>query len=273
MTVQKTGCPLPPIDTAEVLRYAGVRALTPQMQPLLTACLAACAGVDSGRVCYLRLPVAVEGEMVDLTFARVRSTALARTLRTCREAVCFAATVGVEMDRLIRRHSAQNMAAAVWMQAIGAERVEALCDAFCDGLAQEAAARGQYPRPRFSPGYGDLPLTLQTALFAALDCPRQIGLTLLPSLLMSPSKSVTAIVGLGAAPCRADSGCAACPRQDCAARRQLDGEPMGGRADGGQPDAAQGAARAPTGGQIATDPLPATGQPDTPENTNEEAVP
>ena len=273
MTVQKTGCPLPPINTAEVLRYAGVRALAPEMQPLLAACLAACAGVNSGRVCHLRLPVAVEGEMVDLTFAQVRSAALAHALRDCREAVCFAATVGVEMDRLIRRHSAQNMAAAVWMQAIGAERVEALCDAFCGVLAQEGAARGQYPRPRFSPGYGDLPLTLQTALFAALDCPRQIGLTLLPSLLMSPSKSVTAIVGLGDAPCQAASGCTACPRQDCAARRQPDGAPMGGRADGGQPDAAQSAAGASTGGQIATDPLPATGQPRTPENTNEEAAP
>jgi cobalamin-dependent methionine synthase I len=51
-------------------------------------------------------------------------------------------------------------------------------------------------RPRFSPGYGDLPLELQTNLFKVLDCQHFIGLTLNDSMLMSPSKSVTAIVGL-----------------------------------------------------------------------------
>ena len=54
-------------------------------------------------------------------------------------------------------------------------------------------------RPRFSPGYGDLPLALQREVFAALDCPRRIGLTLSDSLLMSPTKSVTALIGAGPA--------------------------------------------------------------------------
>ena len=49
---------------------------------------------------------------------------------------------------------------------------------------------------RYSPGYGDLPLETQTAVFKALDCERTIGVTLTESLLMRPSKSVTAVIGM-----------------------------------------------------------------------------
>ena len=51
-------------------------------------------------------------------------------------------------------------------------------------------------KPRFSAGYGDFPLSAQKEIFGMLDCARQIGLTLNDSLLMSPTKSVTSIVGL-----------------------------------------------------------------------------
>jgi cobalamin-dependent methionine synthase I len=51
-------------------------------------------------------------------------------------------------------------------------------------------------RPRFSPGYGDLSLSVQSDLLNVLDARRNIGLTLSDSLMMIPQKSVTAIVGL-----------------------------------------------------------------------------
>ena len=70
--------------------------------------------------------------------------------------------------------------------------------------------------PRFSPGYGDLPLSLQRDIFRVLDCPRKIGLTLNESLLMSPSKSVTAIVGLGhPRESSCSGGCNQCSKTDC----------------------------------------------------------
>ena len=82
------------------------------------------------------------------------------------------------------------------MQALGAERIESLCDAFCRETAQELTRQGKTLLPRVSPGYGDIPLTMQKELFALLDCPRKIGLTLSDQLIMSPSKSVTALAGI-----------------------------------------------------------------------------
>ena len=63
-------------------------------------------------------------------------------------------------------------------------------------IAEEAAAEGRTCTPRFSPGYGDLPLETQRDVFRLLDCERKIGVWLNESLLMTPSKSVTAIFGL-----------------------------------------------------------------------------
>ena len=87
------------------------------------------------------------------------------------------------------------------------------------GLGGGGGGRGV--TERFSPGHGDLPLALQTDIFRALDCPRKIGLTLNGSLLMSPSKSVTALFGVTDGPGRtgAGAGCAACEKQDCAYRK------------------------------------------------------
>ena len=102
------------------------------------------------------------------------------------------------------------------LQAIGAERIESLCNVFENELIRQGHELGT----RFSPGYGDLPLELQKDIFAALDCPKQIGVSLNDSMLMSPSKSVSAIIGLnGEASERCMHNCALCTLTNCLYRR------------------------------------------------------
>ena len=100
--------------------------------------------------------------------------------------------MGPGLDRLLLRYGRTSPASALLLEGIGAERVEALL-ASLDGRLREDF--GTLTR-RFSPGYGDLPLSLQGELFSLLDCERRLGLTLNASLLMTPKKSVTAILGL-----------------------------------------------------------------------------
>ncbi len=201
MTVYTKSYTLPDIDRREAVRYAGVRvpsgeAFAPELSEMLSECIALCEGIFTPRVCYCETEVRLDGENVDLGFCTVRSAQLAKNLCGCTSAVIFAATVGEKIDRLIARQGVLSPARAVIMNAIGAERIEALCDAFNGDIKREKAATGIACAPRFSPGYGDLPLEFQKDIFALLDCPRRIGLTLNESLLMSPSKSVTAIIGI-----------------------------------------------------------------------------
>jgi cobalamin-dependent methionine synthase I len=104
----------------------------------------------------------------------------------------FAATAGSGIDRLILKYNKLSPARAVVIQAMGAALVEQWCDEICDTFTQKLGAN----KNRFSCGYGDLPLTLQREIFPALNVTKNLGITLSDNCFMTPSKSVTAIVGI-----------------------------------------------------------------------------
>lgn len=192
----------PPVDRREILRYAGCRAEMPEISALLDECLREVRSVLRFSVCWAEYPVPAE----------IRSRDLRKNLAGCDRVVVFAATVGLELDRRIGRYSRVAPSKAVMLQAIGAERIEALCDAF----QREIGCL----RPRFSPGYGDLPLAAQREIFRALAPERHIGVSLNDSRLMSPSKSVTALIGVGKAVGQCShSDCSACTLEHCQFRR------------------------------------------------------
>lgn len=205
----------PPVERREILRYAGAKDASPEITGIMEECLGEIEGKLACRVCFGEFPVKRHDGIIDLGFARTESSDLKKNLADCGRIVVFAATVGLELDRLIARYSRLSPVKALMFQAIGAERIEALCDVFSAEVSASAAREGLRTRPRFSPGYGDLPLAIQQDIFAALDCPKKIGLTLNESLLMSPSKSVTAIIGIGGQGADCPSGCAACGLKDC----------------------------------------------------------
>ncbi len=168
----------------EILRYAASKP-TEEINALLYDCLNELCGKLSYRVCYIELPLGTH-------FLNVNSELLDDYLADCEKYVLFAATVGIEIDRLIAKYTKISPAKAHMFQAIGAERTEALCDMFCNDIK----AQYLHTKPRISPGYGDMPLEMQREVFEILDCSRKIGVSLGDSLLMSPSKSVTAFIGV-----------------------------------------------------------------------------
>ncbi len=185
----------PEVDKKEVLRYARADGDTVTLA-LLDSCIAEARDKLSYKVCFARFPVTVSGEEIDLGFTKICSRSLAICLEGCHEVVILGATVGFGIDRLIEKYSILTPSRAVMLQALGSERVEALCDAFCHDLAEEEKKKGNVIRPRFSPGYGDLPLEVQRDVFRALDCTRTVGISLNDNLFMNPTKSVTAIIGI-----------------------------------------------------------------------------
>ncbi len=183
---------LPPVRVQEVLRYSGCADVTSDMEKLASECIAEASGIFCGRVCYSEFSLKKTEKGLDLGFVQTDSRDLAKNLEGCDNTIVFCATIGHEIDRFIKKYGVISPAKAVIFQGLGAERIEALCDLFCADLETENFTA----RPRFSPGYGDLPLELQRDIFRTLDCPRRIGATLNESLLISPTKSVSALVGL-----------------------------------------------------------------------------
>ncbi len=185
----------PEIYKKEILRYAKSGHDEATLK-LLDDCIGEAQGLLSYKVCYARFKVEKNADELDLGFAKVVSHSLSLCLDGCDEIILFAATIGSSFDRLIGKYNIISPARAVLLQAFGSERVEALCDEFCRDMAESEGANGNILRPRFSPGYGDLPLEVQRDVFAALDPVKNIGVSLNDSLFMTPTKSVTAIIGI-----------------------------------------------------------------------------
>ena len=184
------------LNEREAFRYMSCKAPDEQMKRLFEECLSECAGALSYKACWREFPLLFCGDEINLGFARTESKALFTNLKGCEKIVLFAATVGHEMDRLIKKQSLLSPAKSVCLQAIGSERVESLCDTLNAELKEQYKKQGFLLKPRFSPGYGDLSLSLQREIMPALDCAKLLGISLGENLMMSPSKSVTAIIGV-----------------------------------------------------------------------------
>ncbi len=186
----KSYCDLP-YDLIEIKRYAKIYNST-EFDGLISECIKEIDGKLNCRVCYEILPIVITENEVDFSKFKVISSGLAANLKGSNFAVVFASTIGIEIDRIINKYSKISPVKALVFDAIGAERIEALCNAFNSDIKREYKTS----KPRFSAGYGDFPLLSQKDIFSALNCYKNIGLTLNDSLMMSPSKSVTAIIGI-----------------------------------------------------------------------------
>ena len=211
-----------PLNKKEVCRYAGYSKLLESddemIGKMLDGVIDECKGVLSYKVCYRRVELTWEDGIPKLPLD-IHSKNLAAHLDGCSEVIIFAATIGLGIDRMIAKYQRISPTKALLLQAYGAERVEKLCDVFCEEIENSVKNEGLYCTSRYSPGYGDLPLEVQREVFTLLDCNRQIGISLSESLLMTPSKSVTAIFGLSKNDSEKNKHkCHKCGMKDCVYR-------------------------------------------------------
>ena len=116
-----------------------------------------------------------------------------RTRLGDRDVVFLCGTIGAEFDAWQRRLSVLSAADALLSQQIGLDAVEAVMDELEERSRKEVEVEGRKLKPRRSPGYGDLPLSLSRTIISELDATRKIGVSITDSDLLVPSKSVTAI--------------------------------------------------------------------------------
>ena len=212
---------LNPISKAEAARYMGVKGVP---DSAVSALLDEAEKVVRSRVrpkyVYLETSAELtdEGIILGAVSEPLTGEAIKRHMEGCTRAVLLAATLSQEADKLIRQAAVDNMAYSLALDCICSAAIEQVCDRAEEEIF--AAHPVPYRTWRFSPGYGDLPITLQRPLLLSLNAQRRIGLTVTDSSLLIPSKSVTAIIGISGAPVkRGGRGCAVCNmRENCAYR-------------------------------------------------------
>lgn len=207
-----------PVNYNEVIRYSGAKAVDENLKIIIESCVSECEKEKAVQfaVCFTDAPITIRDDETDFSVFRLKSKNLAAALNGANSALVFACTIGVGIDRLIKKYSEINPLRALIFQALGAERVETFTDLFIDDYER---TRGVFLSPRFSAGYGDLPLCTQKDIFGLLNPQKHLGLTLNDSLLMSPSKSITAFAGISGTRKNSTHNCENCDKNDCGYRR------------------------------------------------------
>lgn len=211
------------INRKEIYRYLGYgrNEADETVTTLVEECLSELMKAAAPKSVTCEFPLRLLPEnMIDFGCFQTCSENLYRNLQDCELVILFAATLGSETDVLIRRYNRIQMSKAVILQAAAAAMVEEYCDEVNAALKEKYKSRGFWLRPRFSPGYGDFSLETQVPVLTALEAGKRIGITLTDSLLMAPSKSVTAVIGAGRKQqCCELKGCEVCEKTDCEYRR------------------------------------------------------
>ena len=206
--------------------FLGLRGTVPDdtLRSQTERCLKNVMEASAPAACYRVLPFTVlpDGIRPNGTDLLLSGTDIATHLLGCTALLLMAATIGTGVERLLLRSEAADVGDALITDACAGAVIETVCDNLENDLRAFFSKRGLHLTGRFSPGYGDLPLDLQGSILSVLDARRAIGLTVTPSGIMVPRKSVTAILGISPVPTEGHrAGCNTCAiRSGCTHRKE-----------------------------------------------------
>lgn len=182
----------PHVRRAEMLRYArcgdgvGVEKEAEQAQRLVDDLIRPAAAA-------VVFDIKRDGEKLFVADTELEGKSIKKLLAPCNKCVVMSITVGFELDMKIAALGSSSPALSLLADAAASSAVEDACDACCESIESELGVK---LTPRFSPGYGDLPMNIQPALLTLTNARRDLGLTVGSGCMLSPIKSVTAIAGI-----------------------------------------------------------------------------
>lgn len=166
--------------------------------PLLEGTVAEGYGLIAPAAVYATLRIDTCGEgvvtFIDSAFS-IPGEKVAELLRPCVTATLMAATIGSSLPaETVRLMDAGRMTEAMILDAFGSEAADEAVNVLCGMLRKDGARERLVMTRRFSPGYGDWPITEQRRILDVCNAGR-IGVGVSPESILVPEKSVTAVAG------------------------------------------------------------------------------
>lgn len=217
------------LDRSEVLRYLGWRGneIPAALEETLQRCIHEMGAAARPSWIYRRFSIdrTDSGLLLSPSSLLLTGNDIAVHLTGCRDVFLLCATIGLGAEQLIRSRMVTNPEEGVILDACATQAIEQTADLAEDEIAALCRTEGHGLTWRFSPGYGDLPLSVQGDVIRVCDAARRLGLTLTDSLLLTPGKSVTALLGVTPLPVtengKKQDKCSRCPnRGRCAFRKR-----------------------------------------------------
>lgn len=212
------------IEKSEVLRYLGYRGqeidgITAERIDRMTEL---CLKTAKPRYYYVRFNIKMAEKGVALLGTDIvfRGRDIAAHLKGAEAIALMAVTIGHECERKLMQLEASSMTDAICFNSAAIALTEAAADRCQSELAALYRRDGYYINARYSPGYGDFPLSQQSEVLRLLNAGPRLGITLTEGDLMLPRKSVTAVLGLFKDEQERRTSCESCVmRETCDFRR------------------------------------------------------
>jgi len=216
-------------DYGEILRYMGHSGdADSRLEALISLCLEKLSSVCEPRSVTARLPCIINGCRITIGSLEIESENLAAHLNKCENVFVFAATLGSSADRLIAQRVKIDSAEALCLQSCAVVQIENYCNSIEQGLLNKINCNDISLCPRFSPGYGDFDIKHQTDLLRILQAQKRIGLSETDAHMLTPLKSVTALIGVSVKTdfhnnpdADARYKCAVCDKPDCLFKKEV----------------------------------------------------
>jgi hypothetical protein len=144
---------------------------------------------------------------------------IARQILGSESFALFVATAGNSFDEWIKsKASGEDVLAEYLCSSIGSVIADKVADIVQEEINSLALKSGKGITNRYSPGYCSWNIKEQKGIFDLLPA-EKIGVTLTPSYLMKPIKSVSGIIGIGAGKNPGPYMCDLCDMTNCLVKR------------------------------------------------------
>ena len=216
------------IDKSELLRYLGYKGqeYDEKIEQNIDTAISICLDKITPRSVIKKYPLVKDPLSLKGANMTLQGKDIAKHLDDCNEAYILGATVGFEIEKTVNKLMNENPLLGVMVDSASICAIESYCDDLCEELQKQNAKQLTW---RFSCGYGDFPLSQQKDFVRVLEMQKRIGVFLNEdSFMMSPQKSVTAIVGVKESAVydgtknngrKCGSKCANCGNVGCAYRK------------------------------------------------------
>lgn len=211
------------INRAEAFRYMGLRGEIPENIAMLAdECESRLIAAAAPKFYWIYADIAdISEETVTLAGHKLvlRGKDISEHLSGCFGTALLCATLGDGVDKLLRTVQTEDMAKALTADALASAAVEQVCDIAENEIGERFADK--FTTWRFSPGYGDFPLECQGDFLTAVNAMRTVGVCINGGGLLTPTKSVTAVIGISEEPIpQKRRGCGTCTiREKCNFRK------------------------------------------------------
>ena len=184
------------IDKSELLRYLGYKGQQygEKIEENIDTAISLCLEKITPRSVIKKYSLVKEPLSLKGTNMILQGKDIAKHLEDCNEAYILGATIGFEIEKTVNKLMNENPLLGVIVDSASICAIESYCDDLCEELQRQNDKQLTW---RFSCGYGDFPLEQQKDFVSLLEMQKRIGVFINEdSFMMSPQKSVTAIIGI-----------------------------------------------------------------------------